>query len=105
MMDNLVLNARTRFFARNWEKDIFDVMIQPCSHDEDPLGYKVVYVTKKRSHALSVVSAERFEIGASLLAQRQINLKKAGYKAPMTARAISMIETKLAQARRRLASA
>lgn len=36
-----------------------------------------------------------FEIGASYLAQREHNLARAGYRAPMTHRAIHLIEQKV----------
>lgn len=73
------------FFSRNWEANIEDVSVQACS--EDPLGYRAVYSMRR--------TAETFVIGASLLAQRERNLTCAGYKLPMTERAIAAIERKL----------
>lgn len=79
--------------SRNWEENIRNVVVEPCHADEDPTGYKAIFYltleaatkTKKRS----------FEIGGSFLAQRHHNLNKAGYKAPMTVKAIEDIEDKI----------
>lgn len=77
-------------FSKNWEADIGGVHIEACNSLEDPLGYKAVfYLNQEKERAEKKKS---FVIGASFLAQRKQNLVKAGYKAPMTRRAISMIE-------------
>jgi len=87
---NLVFRGalRRRLFVRNWEKNITDVRIEPCAYSEDPLGYKAVFITKRGAPS-------HFEIGASLLELRQNNLSKAGYKAPMTERALVILSAKV----------
>lgn len=81
------------FFSKNWEQDIAQVSVEPCDQKEDPLGYRAIFFMSdamKRKEP-----TETFVIGASYLAQRELNLSKAGYKAPMTHRAISLIEQKI----------
>ena len=77
---------------RNWEADIQDVELEPCDRTEDPLGYHVVYYTGERLRAAAV---KNYVIGASNLVKRLASLKKAGYEAPMTQKAIAMLENRL----------
>ena len=81
------------FFSKNWEEDIHQVSVEPCDEREDPLGYKAIFFIRDKIKQ----SREKgtFVIGASYLAQREHNLSRAGYKAPMTNRAIGLIEQKL----------
>ena len=79
-------------FLRNWESGIRNVAVEPCGTDEDPLGYKAVFFVDREK-----TGADTFVIGASLLAQREMNLSKVGYKAPMTQRAIGLVEAQLGQ--------
>lgn len=90
---------RRRFMNKNWETNINQVSVEPCDEQEDPLGYKAVFFLKNASKQESFArdKTERFEIGASYLAQRELNLLKAGYIAPMTNRAITLIETKIGE--------
>lgn len=81
------------FFSKNWEQDIKQVSVEPCDQKEDPLGYRAIFFV--RDTLKQQKQAETFVIGASYLAQREHNLSKAGYKAPMTHRAIGLIEQKL----------
>lgn len=81
------------FFLKNWEADIAEVKVEPCERHEDPLGYRAVFAMERRNPAGKI--RRTFAIGASLLAQRERNLARAGYKVPMTHRAIAMIEAKL----------
>lgn len=80
-------------FSRNWEEDIRTVRIESCASDEDPLGYKAVFYLRRESERAA--KNRSFVIGASFLAQRAHNLIKAGYKVPMTQRAISQVEKKI----------
>ncbi len=81
--------------GRNWEDNIRSVVIEPCNEAEDPIGYKAIfYLTFEAAHK---TKKKTFEIGASFLAQRKHNLCKAGYKVPMTIRAIEAIEEKTGQ--------
>ena len=80
-------------FSRNWEADIRHVKIEACDDGEDPLGYRAVFLLKKESARAK--KTKSFVVGASFLAQRSHNLIKAGYKAPMTERAIDQIESKI----------
>lgn len=79
------------FYSReNWESDIREVSIESC--DADPLGFMAVFTLSEAS-AKNGVS---FKIGASTLAQRAKSLSMAGYNAPMTKKAISMLESRMA---------
>lgn len=68
--------------GKNWERNIRHVHIEPCERDEDPLGLRAVFIMEDTN----------FIVGASFLAQRWHNLKKAGFAAPMTRKAIKIIE-------------
>lgn len=84
------------FRSRNWEANIRKVFIKPCDVDEDPLGYKAVFLFEPA--LAQEIRKKSFEIGASFLAQRIYNLEKAGREAPMTQQAISMVEKKIGEA-------
>ncbi len=76
----------------NWEEDIADVAIEQCSLQEDSFGYRVVYYGDiLDDHGEMVVA---YVVGASLLPSRLRKLSKAGFDAPMTQRAMEMIESK-----------
>ncbi|MCC7305908.1 MAG: hypothetical protein IT558_06600 [Alphaproteobacteria bacterium] len=77
------------FFSRNWESHIQNIQIEPCHTDEDPLGYRVAFYAD---------GAKAFVIGASFLLQRVRKLTRAGYRAPMTQRAIALVEAQLGKA-------
>ncbi len=81
--------------SKNWENNIRSVVVEPCEQAEDKIGYKAIfYLTFE---AAKETGKQSFEIGASFLAQRLYNLKKAGYTAPMTDKAITSIENKLGE--------
>ncbi|MCB9983539.1 MAG: hypothetical protein H6861_07705 [Rhodospirillales bacterium] len=84
---------KSPFSARNWEKNIRQVSVEPCDRREDPLGYRAVFFLNEDDERAE--RSETFSVGASYLAQREYNLVKAGYTAPMTQRAIRVIEGKL----------
>jgi len=78
-------------FPKNWESDIEQVFVEPCDEQEDPLGYRAVFfLDKTKREAL-----KSFAVGASYLAKRRHNLSQAGYDAPMTHRAIDLVEEKI----------
>ncbi len=82
--------------SKNWENNIRSVVVETCDAAEDTIGYKAIfYLTFE---AAKETGKQSFEIGASFLAQRLHNLKKAGYTAPMTDKAITTIEGKLGEA-------
>ena len=76
--------------GKNWESDVEQVCIEPCDVKQDPLGYCAVFYEKKKEGVAGF--AKSFVIGASFLAQREKSLERAGYQAPMTQKAIGMIE-------------
>lgn len=78
---------------KNWERDICAVDLEPCADGDDPSGYKAVfYLTPEAAgHAArNDAQSGTFSIGASLLEQRRNQIEKAGYKAPMTKKALYM---------------
>lgn len=75
---------------KNWEDEVLSVRVEACGCEEDPLGYRAVFVIDQED-----VSKNTFAIGASLLPQREDNLRRSGYKAPMTHKAIALIENKI----------
>ena len=78
------------FRRKNWESDIRKVFVEPCEISGDPLGYRAVFYFSPDASRRK--GKESFAVGASLLAQRKNHLSKAGYKAPMTHKAIALIE-------------
>jgi len=80
-------------FLKNWEADIGAVKVESCAEDEDALGYRAVFFFAKESERAE--KTKSFVVGASFLAQRAKNLRQAGYKAPMTQKAIQHIENAL----------
>ncbi len=80
---------------RNWEANIHDVTIEQCAAGEDPLGYRAVFYLEQ--YLAQENRRKSFAVGASFLAQRKHNLRKAGYAAPMTKKAIDMLEERLGE--------
>lgn len=74
--------------ARNWEADIHYVSIKSCDPYDDPLCYQAVFHAEQDGDTI-------FAVGASFLAQRELNLHNAGFQAPMTTKAITLIEEQL----------
>lgn len=73
----------------NWESDVRDVQIEPDG--TDPLGFRAVfYLTDGVAEASEIA----FRIGASNLAHRARSLSVAGFKAPMTRRAMALVESR-----------
>ncbi len=77
----------------NWEENIKDVALEPCDAKEDPFGYLVVFYNDcgDASDSGEDMSVS-YVIGASLLRSRLRKLNRAGFAAPMTQKAIKMIE-------------
>jgi hypothetical protein len=82
-----------RPFSKNWELNIQKVDIQSCAPQEDPLGLCAVFHLEPA--AWTQGQEKSYSVGASLLVQRLRQLEKAGYKAPMTAQAIALVEARL----------
>lgn len=76
--------------VRNWEADIESVVVEECHEEEDPLGYRAVFYA--RGEAALKAAASGYVVGASLLKARLDNLRRAGFEAPMTSKAIRMVE-------------
>jgi|GEM_PF-2431769 len=76
----------------NWENDVNDVVLETCELDEDPSGYRVVY--HKVSANVNKAGRDKFCIGASYLKNRLETLRCAGFEAPMTKKAINMLDKK-----------
>lgn len=76
----------------NWESDIADVSVEACNMEEDPSGYRVTFYKNnpRRFHQ----DDESYSIGASYLENRLSKLARAGFDAPMTQKAINMIDQK-----------
>tara|TARA_B100001989_G_C24468905_1_gene428168 strand:- start:37 stop:363 length:327 start_codon:yes stop_codon:yes gene_type:complete len=80
-----------RFRSRNWEEDIDDVTLEECDFNEDPTGFKVRF-HRQGMKAKFEDSFDTFHIGASFLNKRYQRILEAGYIAPMTEKAISLLE-------------
>ncbi len=76
----------------NWENDVNDVVLETCELDEDPSGYRVVY--HKIPANVNKPEKDKFCIGASYLKNRLETLRCAGFEAPMTKKAINMLDNK-----------
>ena len=81
------------FRSKNWESNIDGVFVEPCDQAEDPLGYRAVFTINELARPTK--SDKTFVVGASYLAKREHNLTRAGYQAPMTHQAITLVEEKL----------
>lgn len=95
--------------SRNWEANIHYVSIKRCSLEEDPLGYKALFHSDvsaghKADQSASSIDNQAgqqafhediFEVGASFLSQRELNLQRAGFEAPMTSKAIDLVQQQL----------
>lgn len=84
-----------RNWPKNWEDEVSSVRVEACRCEEDPLGYRAVFLFD--GECAVPQGGNSFVVGASFLEQRQRNLRKSGYKTPMTHRAIALIENKLGQ--------
>lgn len=78
--------SHSHYGHANWEFDICDISIENCEVDEDPLGYRVVFYRAP--------DAECYAIGASHLSARLKKLSRAGFDAPMTEKALNIIDRK-----------
>lgn len=74
----------------NWENDIEDVAVEACDKTEDPTGYRILYYKSENQSVQEKVKA--YCVGGSLLKNRLKKLKHAGFEAPMTQRALHMID-------------
>lgn len=76
----------------NWEEDIDEVILESCEHDEDPSGYRVIFY-KDQTEDLDN-DEDCYCIGASYLKNRLDKLRRAGFDAPMTKKALNLIDKK-----------
>ncbi len=70
----------------NWEYDIQDVSVEVCESHEDPLELRVIYHSQ--------ADDSEYRIGASYLNDRLKKLRRAGFDAPMTKKAMNIIDQK-----------
>ena len=77
----------------NWENDVIDVVLETCELDEDPSGYRAVYHKTVPANT-NVLSSDWYCIGASYLKNRLEKLRCAGFEAPMTIKAINLLDQK-----------
>jgi hypothetical protein len=80
------------FSRKNWENGVSRVCVEACDCAEDPLGYRAVYYVEEAKRENVDKAGASFVVGASFLVKREHNLKRSGYNAPMTRRAISLIQ-------------
>lgn len=80
---------------KNWEQGVLRVCIEACDCSEDPFGYRAVFFTGDDANSKEGGVANRFIVGASFLLQRKKNLMRSGYEAPMTEKAIALLEGKI----------
>ena len=83
----------SRYSPANWENDIEDVMLESCDKAEDPSGFRVVFY-RQDAHGITEGSSEAYRMGASYLKTRLKKLSRAGFDAPMTKKAIELINQK-----------
>lgn len=74
----------------NWESDVRDVVLEACELDEDPSGYRAVYHKLVPANA-NKPDGDKYAIGASYLKNRFDKLRRAGFDAPMTKKAINLL--------------
>lgn len=84
--------TRSSVAVANWEEDIDDVVLETCEQDEDPSGYRVVFY--KDPMNMYATDEDSYSIGASYLKNRLDKLRRAGFDAPMTKKAINLIDKK-----------
>ncbi len=77
----------------NWEEDIRDVVLETCDKEEDPSGYRVVFY-KINTKVERDEDPDTYRMGASYLRTRLKKLSRAGFDAPMTKKAIQLIDKK-----------
>ncbi len=83
---------RSSVALANWEEDIDDVVLESCEQDEDPSGFRVVFY--KDPMNIYASDEDSYSIGASYLKNRLDKLRRAGFDAPMTKKAINLIDKK-----------
>ena len=83
---------RSSVAVANWEEDIDDVILETCGQDEDPTGYRVVFY--KDPMNVYANDEDSYSIGASYLKNRLDKLRRAGFDAPMTKKALNLIDKK-----------
>ncbi len=77
----------------NWEKDVHGVALEPCDALEDPMGLRAVFFIKDEKPLTQRTNC--YCVGASYLRQRLDGIRRAGFEAPMTARALELVEESL----------
>ncbi len=87
--------VRSSVALANWEEDIDEVILEACDQEEDPSGYRVKFY-KDPIESLGG-DEDCYCIGASYLKNRLDKLRRAGFDAPMTKKAINLIDKKKLQ--------
>ena len=81
---------KTMFDGGNWEKDVRSVVLEACDKGDDPTGLCVIFLVGDERPLSQRVNSYR--VGASYLRKRLEGIRRAGFEAPMTVRAIEMVE-------------
>ncbi len=85
-------SVERRSLMRNWEDDIVSVSVETCHSREDVSGFRAVFHLAPQR---AIEEGQQiFIIGGSYLAQRLESLSRAGYDAPMTKKALKLLEAK-----------
>ena len=85
-------NLTYAYSPANWEEDIQEVVVESCDMEEDPLGYRVIFYRNEAE--IGQETENSYRMGASYLRHRLKKLSKAGFDAPMTKKAITLINQK-----------
>lgn len=97
-MFNTINNARfeksladSRFRSENWEEDIDEVTLEECGMEDDPTGFRVKFHRQGMKDKFED-NFDTFYIGASFLDKRYKRIIESGYTAPMTEKALALLE-------------
>lgn len=83
-------NSISAYAPANWEGDIHEVIVELC--EDDPSGFCATFY-RNESDAEQETS-HVYRVGASFLKNRLKKLRRAGFDAPMTKKAIRIIDKK-----------
>ncbi|MFP4097610.1 MAG: hypothetical protein ACLFP8_05855 [Alphaproteobacteria bacterium] len=89
---NVEIQSSQRTCAmENWENDISGVVLEVCGKEEDPSGFRVIYLKGGMPGNNNTLDSESYCVGGSYLKHRLDRLRRAGFEAPMTKRAINLL--------------
>ena len=93
MFDPHISTPTRSVFDGNWEKDVNKVELEACEFSEDPLGLRAVFYLGRERPLTQ--KTNYYKVGASHLRERLSGIRRSGYDAPMTCKAIEMIEERM----------